>query len=77
MIVVTALLASIGTAGIPMSGLVMLTMILSAVGLPLEGIGLILAIDFIVDMMRTTANVWGDSCVAVIVAKSEGETLKI
>ncbi len=77
MVVVTALLASIGTAGIPMSGLVMLTMILSAVGLPLEGIGLILAIDFIVDMMRTTANVWGDSCVAVIVAKSEGETLKI
>ncbi len=77
MVVVTALLASIGTAGIPMSGLVMLTMILSAVGLPLDGIGLILAIDFIVDMLRTTANVWGDSCVAVIVAKSEGEKLSI
>lgn len=77
MVVITALLASIGTAGIPMSGLVMLTMILAAVGLPLEGVGLILAIDFIVDMLRTTANVWGDSCVAVIVAKSEGEKLTI
>ncbi len=77
MVVVTALLASIGTAGIPMSGLVMLTMILSAVGLPLEGIGMILAIDFIVDMLRTMANVWGDSCVAVIVAKSEGEKLNV
>ncbi|MCH7516307.1 MAG: dicarboxylate/amino acid:cation symporter [Bacteroidetes bacterium] len=76
-VVVTALLASIGAAGIPMAGLVMITVILSAVGLPLEGIGLILAVDRILDMCRTTVNVWSDSCGAVTIAKSEGETLKV
>lgn len=72
-IVVTALLASIGAAAIPMAGLVMITVILTAVGLPLEGVGLILAVDRILDMFRTTTNVWSDSCGAVIIAKSEGE----
>ncbi len=75
--VLAALLASIGAAGIPMAGLVMITVVLSVVGLPLEGVGLILAVDQILDMMRTTVNVWSDSCCAVIVAKSEGETLKV
>ena len=75
--VATALLASIGAAAIPMAGMVMLTVVLSAVGLPLEGIGLILAVDRILDMFRTSVNVWSDTCGAVIIAKSEGETLKI
>ncbi len=73
-VVFTALLASIGAAGIPMAGLVMMTIILRAVGLPLEGLGLILSVDRILDMMRTSVNVWSDSCGAVIIAKSEGET---
>ena len=76
-VVVTALLASIGAAGIPMAGLVMISVVLSAVGLPLEGVGLILAVDRILDMCRTTVNVWSDSCGAVTIAKSEGETLKV
>jgi proton glutamate symport protein len=76
-IVVTALLASIGAAAIPMAGLVMITVILTAVGLPLEGVGLILAVDRILDMFRTCTNVWSDSCGAVIIAKSEGEKLLV
>lgn len=76
-IVFTALLASIGAAGIPMAGVVMMSIILSAVGLPLEGIGLILAVDRILDMCRTVVNVYSDSCGAVIIAKSEGEKLKV
>lgn len=72
-IVLTALLASIGAAGIPMAGLVMITIILRAVGLPLEGVGLILAVDRILDMMRTSVNVWSDSCGTAIIARSEGE----
>ncbi len=76
-VVFTALLASIGAAGIPMAGLVMISVILSAVGLPLEGVGLILAVDRILDMCRTSVNVWSDSCGAVIIAKTEGETLKV
>lgn len=76
-IVITALLASIGAAAIPMAGLVMITVILSAVGLPLEGVGLILAVDRILDMFRTATNVWSDTCGAVIIAKSEGENLPI
>jgi proton glutamate symport protein len=77
MVVVTSLLASIGAAGIPMAGLVMMTVILSAVNLPLEGLGLILAVDRILDMLRTSVNVWSDTCGAVIVAKSEGEKLNL
>lgn len=76
-IVLTALLASIGAAAIPMAGLVMMTVILTAIGLPLEGVGLIIAVDRILDMFRTTTNVWSDSCGAVIIAKSEGEHLKV
>lgn len=76
-VIITALLASIGAAGIPMAGLVIITVILSAVGLPLEGVGLILAVDRPLDMFRTTVNVWSDSCGAVIIAKSEGETLNV
>lgn len=76
-VVFTALLAAIGSAGIPMAGLVMMTVVLNAVGLPLEGIGLVLAVDRILDMFRTTVNVYGDTCAAVIIARSEGETLKI
>lgn len=76
-VVITSLLASIGAAGIPMAGLVMITIILTAVGLPLEGVGLILAVDRILDMFRTATNVWSDSCGAVVIAKSEGENLKV
>ena len=73
MVVLLALLTSIGVAGIPAASLVAIAIILSAVGLPLEGIGLILAVDRILDMMRTAVNVTSDSCGAVIIAKSEGE----
>ncbi|NMC37829.1 MAG: dicarboxylate/amino acid:cation symporter [Bacteroidales bacterium] len=76
-VIFTALLAAIGSAGIPMAGLVMMAVVLKAVGLPLEGIGLILAVDRILDMFRTAINVYGDTCGAVIVAKSEGEKLNI
>jgi proton glutamate symport protein len=76
-VITTALFAAIGAAGIPMAGLVMMAVVLNAVGLPLEGIGLILAVDRILDMFRTTINVYGDTCCAVIIAKSEGEILKI
>ncbi len=76
-IVFTALLASIGAAGIPMAGLVMISVILSAVGLPLEGVGLIIAVDPFLDMCRTAVNVWSDSSGSAIIAKTEGETLKV
>jgi len=76
-VVITSILASIGAAGVPMAGLVMITIILSAVGLPLEGVGLILAVDRILDMFRTSVNVWSDSCGAVVIARSEGEELKV
>jgi proton glutamate symport protein len=76
-LIISALLVSIGAAGIPMAGLVMMTVILSALGLPLEGVGLILAVDRILDMSRTVINVWSDSCGAAIIAKTEGETLKV
>ncbi len=76
-VVATALLASIGAAGIPMAGLVMMSIVLSSVGLPLEGIGLILAVDRILDMSRTAVNAFSDTCGAVIIAKLEGEKLKL
>ena len=72
LVVVTALLASIGAAGIPMAGLVMISVILTAVGLPLEGVGLILAVDRVLDMCRTTVNVWSDSCGAAVVERQIG-----
>lgn len=55
----------------------MMTIVLNAVGLPLEGIGLILAVDRILDMFRTATNVYGDTCCAVVIAKSEGEELLV
>lgn len=75
LIVVTALLASIGAASVPMSGFVMMSIILTAVGLPLEGVGIVLAVDRVLDMFRTTINVLSDSCGAVIVAKLDGEAV--
>ncbi|HDY7866098.1 TPA: dicarboxylate/amino acid:cation symporter [Vibrio vulnificus] len=72
MVILTATLASIGTAGVPGVGLVMLAMALNQVGLPLEGIALIMGVDRLLDMIRTAVNITGDACVSVIVAKSEG-----
>lgn len=72
-IILTATLASIGTAGVPGAGLIMLSLVLTSVNLPLEGIAIIAGIDRILDMARTTVNVTGDAMVAVLVAKSEGE----
>lgn len=71
MVILTATLASIGTAGVPGVGLVTLTMVLQSVGLPVEGIALIIGVDRLLDMIRTGVNVAGDAVVAVIVAKSE------
>jgi Na+/H+-dicarboxylate symporter len=72
MVVLTATLASIGTAGVPGVGLIMLAMVLQQVNLPIEGIALIIGIDRLLDMTRTVVNVTGDCTVATIVAKSEG-----
>lgn len=72
-IVLVALLTSIGVAGIPSASLVAITIILSAIGLPLEGIGLILVVDRVLDMCRTSVNVFSDSCAAVTIARLEGE----
>ena len=68
-----AIMASIGTAGIPGVGLIMLSMVLAQVNIPVEGIGLIIGVDRLLDMMRTAVNVAGDAVVSTIVAKSEGE----
>jgi Na+/H+-dicarboxylate symporter len=73
-IVLIALLTSIGVAGIPAASLVAIVVILGAIGLPAEGIGLILAVDRILDMCRTSVNVFSDSCGAVVIGRSEGET---
>ncbi len=70
-IVLTATLASIGTAGVPGVGMIMLSMVLQSVGLPLEGIGLIMGVERIIDMFRTTVNVMGDNICTVVVANSE------
>ncbi|MCD5414150.1 MAG: dicarboxylate/amino acid:cation symporter [Clostridiales bacterium] len=72
-IILTATLASIGTAGVPGVGLIMLAMVLDQVGLPVEAIGLILGIDRILDMSRTAINITGDAVCTLIIAKSEGE----
>lgn len=72
-IVLTATLASIGTPGVPAAGIVMLVVVLTAIGLPAEGLALVLALDRPLDMLRTVANITGDCAVAAIVAKSEGE----
>lgn len=70
-VILTATLASIGTAGVPGVGIIMLAMVLGQVGLPVEGIALILGVDRLLDMLRTAVNVTGDCCVTCLVAKSE------
>jgi Na+/H+-dicarboxylate symporter len=72
-VVLVALLTSIGVAGVPAASLVAITIILGTIGLPMEAIGLILAVDRILDMFRTAVNVFSDSCGAVIIARTEGE----
>ena len=70
-IVITATIASIGTAGIPSAGIVMLTVIFTQIGIPLEGITLLLGVDRLLDMMRTSVNVSGDLCISCVIASSE------
>ncbi len=72
-VILMSVLASIGTAGVPGVGLIMLSMVFAQVGLPIEGIGLILGVDRILDMLRTAVNVSGDAAVTAIVAKSENK----
>ncbi len=72
-IVLTAVLASIGTAGVPGAGIIMLVIILESVGVPSAGIALILGVDRILDMLRTVANITGDAAVATVVAATEGQ----
>lgn len=72
-IVLTATLASVGTAGVPGVGMIMLSIVLQSVGLPLEGIGLIMGVERIIDMFRTTVNVMGDNTCTLVVASSEKE----
>lgn len=71
MILLTATLASIGTAAVPGAGLVILSMVLTSVGLPVEGIAIIMGVDRLLDMSRTVTNITGDACVAVCVARTE------
>lgn len=72
-VILMSVLASIGTAGVPGVGLIMLSMVFTQVGLPVEGIGLVLGVDRLMDMIRTAVNVSGDAAVSSIVAKSEGK----
>lgn len=74
-VILTATLASVGTAGIPSVGLITLSMVFTSVGLPVEGIAMIMGIDRILDMSRTAVNVTGDATVTVIMAKQEGEEM--
>ncbi len=72
-VILMSVLASVGTAGVPGVGLIMLSMVFAQVGLPVEGIGLVLGVDRLMDMIRTAVNVTGDATVSCIVAKSEGK----
>ena len=76
-IVSIALLTSIGVAGVPSASLVAIAIILSAVGLPLEALGVLLVFDRLLDMARTSVNVWGDCSCATIVARLSGEETKV
>jgi Na+/H+-dicarboxylate symporter len=76
-VILTATLASIGTAGVPGAGAIMLSMVLAQVGLPIEGIALIMGVDRIIDMNRTAVNITGDAVCTLIIAKSEGEDVGI
>ena len=71
MVIVTATLASIGAAGVPGVGLITLALVLQQVGLPVEGIALIIGVDRLLDMIRTAVNVTGDAAVSTVVARSE------
>ena len=73
MVILTSTLASIGTAGVPGVGLIMLAMVLNQVGLPVEGIALIIGVDRLLDMLRTVVNVTGDSTISTIIANSENQ----
>ena len=75
-IMLTATLASVGAAGIPSAGLVTMVLVLRSVNLPLEGLGILLAVDRVLDMFRTTVNIISDSCGALFVARLEGETFQ-
>ena len=72
-VILTATLASIGTSGVPGVRMIMLSMVLQSLGLPVEGIALIIGIDRILDMSRTTVNITGDAVCTLIMAKAEGE----
>lgn len=72
-VILTATLASIGTAGVPGAGTLMLSLVLQSIGLPIEGIGLIIGIDRLVDMGRTVTNITGDAVCTAVIAKQEGE----
>lgn len=74
-IIVTATLASVGTAGVPGAGLIMLTLVVTQAGLPMEGVAMVAGIDAVLDMARTSLNVTGDACVTAVIAKTEGENL--
>ena len=74
LVLLTALLASVGAAGIPMAGLVMMIVVLEAVGLPIEGIATIIAVDRVLDMMRTSTNVWSDLVGTAVIARFEGRS---
>jgi Na+/H+-dicarboxylate symporter len=76
-IVTIALLTSIGVAGVPSASLVAIAIILTAVGLPVEAIGVLMVFDRILDMVRTSVNIFGDSCCALIVARMDGEETKL
>ncbi len=76
-IVFIALLTSVGVAGVPSASLVAIAVILGAVGIPVEAIGVLLVFDRILDMARTSVNIFGDACCAVIVARLSGEQTKL
>ena len=76
-IVVSATLASVGAAGVPGAGMITLAMVLTSIGVPTEGLALILGVDRLLDMFRTATNVVGDSAATVLMARLEGEDLRI
>ncbi len=76
-IVTIALLTSIGVAGVPSASLVAIAIILGAIGLPVEAIGILMVFDRILDMCRTSVNIWGDACCATIIARLQGEETRV
>jgi proton glutamate symport protein len=76
-VIAITLLSSIGSSNMPGTGIYRMSLVLAAAGLPLEGIGFLVATDLILNMFKTVLNVWSDSCCAVIIAKTEGEELKV